>query len=151
MTKLRAPGSFADAVTRVVGRITWRKAADVVGKSERTVRNWSEGDTGALPTIEEALLLDAAYLRAGGSHAPMMQAYGLLLKNITEGPADAAAIAGFIGPAAREGGEAVAALADASRPDADAAARARAGRECLEAAEVFTDAARKLMPPGAPE
>lgn len=145
MTKLRDPGTFADAVTRVVGVITWAKAADVVGKSERTVRNWSEGNTGALPTIEEALLLDAAYLAAGGGHAPLMQAYELMLKNMTEARADAAAIAAMIAPTAREGGEAVAALADASRPDADEATRALAGRECMEAAEAFTNAARKLL------
>ena len=39
MTKLRCPSSFADAVTRVAGRLGWDGAAQAVGKAERTVRD----------------------------------------------------------------------------------------------------------------
>jgi len=64
MTKAREPSTFEDAILRIVDRIGWDGAADIVGKGERVIRNWSDPDMDRQPTIDEALALDEAYLKA---------------------------------------------------------------------------------------
>lgn len=44
MTKAREPNTFEDAILRIADRIGWDGAADIVGKGERVVRNWSDPD-----------------------------------------------------------------------------------------------------------
>ena len=67
MTKLRAAASFKDAIVRIVAQCPggWAEVAAEVGKSERTVRHWSDPDAATLPTIDDCLALDALALRRG--------------------------------------------------------------------------------------
>lgn len=144
MTKRRVPASFQDAVATIGGFLTYPVAAEVVGKAERTVRNWSDPDTGALPTIEDSIRLDAAFVAAGGGDPPMLAAYAMRLERSALATADASAIAASMKLAAKEGGEALAALVDASQPGADRLTRQLAAREALEASEAFRTAAQQL-------
>lgn len=149
MTKRRVPASFQDAVATIGGFLTYPVAAEAVGKAERTVRNWSDPDTGALPTIEDAFRLDAAFIAAGGGDPPMLAAYAMRLERSALASADAAAIAASMKLAAKESGEAMAALVDAAQPGATEIARQLAAREALEASEAFKTAAQKLVGRGA--
>lgn len=144
MTKLRAPASFADAVTRVAGRLGWDGAAQAVGKAERTVRNWSDPDTGAQPTIEDALRLDAAYLDIAGGEPPMLAVYQLRLERSFTPVADTAELITSVAVAAREAGEFSAAMLAAAQPGSSAADRQIAVREGLEAAAAITATVQKL-------
>lgn len=144
MTKLRHPLTFPDAVTRIAGRIGWAAAADACGKSERSVRAWSDPELGREPCLEDALALDAAYLRAGGGEPPLMTVYATRLERAAEPAADSAELARATAVVAKETGEAVAALVAASMPGAPSRERAVAEREVAEAVEALTDAQRKL-------
>jgi hypothetical protein len=145
MTKAREPMSFHDAITKVVGLLGWAGAADAAGKSERTVRNWSDPDTAQQPTIEEALRLDAAFVAAGGTEPPILTAYSLRLDVATATVADPRAIAASMKTAAREAAEAMGAMGEVlAQPNADPLILAAAQRECMEAGEAFVAAARRL-------
>lgn len=134
MTKARDPSTFEDAILRIVDRIGWAAAADAVGKGERVVRNWSDPDMDRQPTIDEALLLDAAYLAAGGGEPPPMVAVYLTRLDRRQAPAaDSAEIATATAVAAKEAGEAVAAAVAASQPGADKRIRAVADKEIGDA------------------
>jgi hypothetical protein len=144
MTKARCPASFADAVTRVAGRLGWDGAAQAVGKAERTVRNWSDPDTGAQPSIDDALRLDAAYLAADGGEPPMLAVYQLRLERSVAPAADTAALTASAAQAAREAGEFTAAMMAAAQPGASRIDRQIAVREGLEAAAAITATVQKL-------
>ncbi|ATC34146.1 hypothetical protein CA606_18415 [Caulobacter vibrioides] len=151
MTKRRVPASFQDAVATIGGFLTYPVAAEAVGKAERTVRNWSDPDTGALPTIEDAVRLDAAFIAAGGGDPPMLAAYAMRLERASMASAGAAEVAASMKAAVREGNEAVNAMFDALERGGDRLAREVAAREALEAADAFKSAAQKLVSGGGKE
>lgn len=146
MTKVRPPATIQDAVTRIAGRVTFPAAADAVGKSERAVRNWSDPDMDRLPSIKEAIILDALYLAEGGGEPPLLAVYQLLLERSVQAPADTVTLAKAAAAAARETGEAIAAAVQAV-PATDAAARIVADREIGEAIEALSDLRNKLGAP----
>lgn len=144
MTKVRPPVTFQHAVTRIAGRLGWDVAAAAVSKAERTVRNWSDPDTGALPTVDDAMRLDAAFLAAGGGDAPLHAVYAQMLDRGAQGAADPEAITASAAQAAKEAGEAVSALVLAARPGASQRDRAVAEHETSQAIEAFTGVLTKL-------
>jgi hypothetical protein len=144
MTKVRAPTSFEDAITRIAGRIGWAEMAGITGKAERTVRNWSDPETGAVPSIDEACRLDAAYLAAGGGDPPIGTVYAMRLKQAVRRAATTEELVAATGVAAVEGGQAIAALIAASQPDACEGTKAVALREVQEAVSALSAAARKV-------
>jgi len=147
MTKVRAPSTFEDAIDRIVGRITIAKAAEVVGKGERVIRYWSDPDANRSPSIEEAALLDAAYLEAGGGEPPILAVYQLLLDRRVTPPADSAELAKVSGVLAKEVGEGLAALFKASQPGSTQADRMIAERELTDVGEALNSSLRVLGSP----
>lgn len=110
MTNPRTPKTFADAMTRVAGLLTWEVCAKLVKRSTRCVRNWSEPACAKRPTVDQALILDAAYQREGGEGAPFREAYEFLLDvRVTDQTACQRALAGETATFALESGQAVAA------------------------------------------
>ena len=79
MTKARIPVTFPNAITRIAGLITFEEAARIVGRSDRCVRDWSDPYSSALPALDQALALDAAYRSAGGEGTPLFDTYATLL------------------------------------------------------------------------
>jgi hypothetical protein len=55
MTKIRKPLTFENALTTVASHIGWKETARIVGRSENTVRNWSDNDIGTGIPLEAAL------------------------------------------------------------------------------------------------
>ncbi len=52
-----------------------KEAGRVVGRSARTVQHWSESDKKGLPTLDQALALDKAFIAAGGNNAPIADTF----------------------------------------------------------------------------
>jgi hypothetical protein len=75
MTKPRTPDSFADAMTKVIAQIGAAAAAKVVDRAERTIYEWANPDSDTLPTLTQALVLDAAHRLNGGEDAPFRDAF----------------------------------------------------------------------------
>jgi hypothetical protein len=108
VTKFRTPLTFPDAITRVAGVLTFKGMANLLSRSDRCVRNWSDPETMASPSLAQALTLDAAYRLAGGDGSPILEAYAFQLDaQITELSACTSALAADLGIAARECGEAI--------------------------------------------
>ena len=148
MTKAREPTTFEDAILRIVDRIGWAAAADVVGKGERVVRNWSDPDMDRRPDIEECLKLDAAYQAAGGGHPPpLASVYLARLDRAGAPPSCAEQIAAATSVAAKETGEAIAASVAAAQPGACAQVREIADKELGEAVAALQTLQTKISAP----
>jgi len=110
MTNLRTPLTFADAMTRVAGVLTYPDVRRLMRRSDRCVRSWSEPASGKRPTIEQALALDLAYRLAGGQGAPFRDAYDHQLGvAVSDATPCRLALGADIAEVARETGEAIAA------------------------------------------
>lgn len=134
MTKRREPITFHRALTIVAAHIGWDRCAAICGVTERAVRNWSDPDTDAEIRLIDARRLDQAYLEHGGAEPPFMQVYQLQLELAALSATDRSKCLSLAASAAaKEGGEAVAALIRASQPHAGAADRRAAEREAEEA------------------
>lgn len=108
MTKIREPMSFAAAVNTVAGLVGWEHLAEILGRSERLIRYWSDDDHRARPSLEQAVELDRAYLAAGGTHAPMLEAFASQLQiDAVMTPPCTDALATGIAEATRETAEAI--------------------------------------------
>lgn len=140
MTKLRPPLSFEQALTVVAGHLGWSEAAELIGKKERTVRDYGDPDVATSITIDDAYTLDRAYQAAGGEGAPFHQCYTFRLGAEAAVPGlDPAALSRLAASAAIEGGQAIAALIAASRPDASPADIVIAKREVEQAMGVLSN------------
>lgn len=139
MTKLRTPLSFSLAITTVAGAIGWKAAANVTGRSVRTVRHWSESDRHGTPTLDQAIALDRAFIAAGGDHGPILACYGLQLDvAMVDAVACRAALAEDVALFSRETGEAVGRCIQALSPGASPA--------MIQAAILETEEADAVVP-----
>jgi hypothetical protein len=145
MTNPRTPKTFADAMTRVAGLLTWEVCAKLVKRSTRCVRNWSEPACAKRPTVDQALILDAAYQREGGEGAPFREAYEFLLDvRVTEQTACQRALADEIATFALESGEAISFSMAITHSNASPAAVHRAVAEATHAHTASAALLRRL-------
>lgn len=145
MTKCRPPLTFELALTRIAGLIFWDGCAQLLGISESAVRKLSDPDIERQISMRNARRLDAAYQRAGGAGAPMLECYALQLE--MEGEAGSASLGELIATAsdaARETGEAIAASMTAIERRGDTRSRDRALREIEEGIAALTAMAARL-------
>lgn len=89
VVKPRHPVSFPGAVTRIMGALGLG-AAQAIGKSDSLIRKFADPDHDALPNLDQALALDAAFVLATGDEAPILRVYLQLLEDLTRGAAHAA-------------------------------------------------------------
>jgi hypothetical protein len=130
VTKRRPPVSFAQTLHTVSGFLGLDNTAGVVGRSKRTVHNWSDPDTQETISVEAALKLDVAFIAAGSGYAPFHQTYRQLLdEGAEEACADSRRLVEGAARIAKEAGEAVSALVMASVPGAPDALKLIAARE----------------------
>lgn len=73
--KLRMPGTLSAALNEIKGKLTERRCAEIVERSESLIRKWADPDDPALPNLRQSLLLDAAYMRAGFGEPPIQSWY----------------------------------------------------------------------------
>lgn len=138
MTKERRPLTPYWALTRIADRLGWDGCADVIEKSEWSVRKFSDPDAGREISLQDAIRLDAAYRRAGGEGAPLFECYGARLGLLVDTSADSAKLLlDTSGKAAKETGEAIAAALQAACNSADANTFMRAIIEVEEGIEAL--------------
>ena len=65
--KRRTPSIPQDIFTVMFAEIGHETAAVAVNRSEAHVRRWTDPDSGQSPTLEQALLLEAEYIRQTGA------------------------------------------------------------------------------------
>jgi hypothetical protein len=138
VTKRREPLSDQLTLTVIADLIGWDRCAAIVGRGERQVRNWSDPDCETEIRRIDAERLDKAYLDHGGHYPPFHRLHALRLDLAGRGYG-AADLAFLAGGAAKETGEAVAAMlhaaANADSPEAHRIARL----EIVEAIDKLTD------------
>ena len=78
--KRRDPRTFKGAVTRILGVLGDEACATAVGKSASLIYKWSDPDRDSLPSVEQALALDLAYIAAGEGSAPIGTVYSSALE-----------------------------------------------------------------------
>lgn len=136
MTKRRAPLTFHRALTQIAALIGWDRCGAICGVTDRTVRYWSDPDCETEIRLIDAERLDRAYLAAGGDHAPFHRVYAQRLE-LAAHEAQSSNLADLAARTAKETGEAVAAMIEASHA-ANPRVRRRARDELAEAIEVLT-------------
>jgi hypothetical protein len=139
--KPRPPVSFELALTKVAAVIGWDEAGRIVDNAPSTVRAWSDQDVAAGIRLDAALKLDTAYKAAGGEGPPpMLQCYLTRLEaDVALATSCKIELALKAGKAAKEGGEAIAAVIAAAQPGACEKTIARAELETEEAIAAHTD------------
>jgi hypothetical protein len=145
MTNIRAPRTFAHAMTRVAGLLGYERCCKIVRKSDRTVRYWSEERSTKRPTIVQALQLDVAYRLAGGEGSPFLDTF-IHQSDVTIEAATAChrALAGDIATFARESGEAIAAGLAVTNSNASTRDIIRAVAEVEQVESALTAIRRRL-------
>ena len=144
MTKRRPPLTSELALTKIAVQVGWDEVARLAEQSERTVRNWSDPDTG--PPADQAISLalarklDVAFRVAGGDGHPLLQCYATQIEADTaQACADLVVLNHKIAKAARESGEATAALIVAAQPGAPESAMIIAEQEVEESIAASMD------------
>ncbi|OCC25331.1 hypothetical protein MB02_01275 [Croceicoccus estronivorus] len=139
MTIPRKPTTFARALTEIALLLGWDECAEVLGKSESHVRKLGAPDTERELSLRDAVRLDAAYRRAGGEGAPLLECYALKLdlRMPIQSASPHCMLTGSA-KAAKESGEAVAAAIELAGNSNDPHVRMRAVREVEEAITEFT-------------
>lgn len=89
VVKPRHPVSWAWACTRIQGALG-TSAGAAIGKSDSLIRKFADPDTDAVPNLDQAVALDAAFALATGEEAPILRVYLQRLEDLTRGAAHAA-------------------------------------------------------------
>ena len=145
MTLARQPLTFPNAVTRISLLLGYTRMADIVGRSERLVRKWSHPQAKAHPTVAQALALDAAYIEVGGDCAPISETYLQLLdRAVSDRVANRLALTAAVALAAKESGDAVAAVLAVAQPGSGPREVHRAEAELEEAQSAMAVVGRRL-------
>lgn len=142
MTKPRAPLSVEQALQRIAGQLEGGVGAmaRVAQRQPGTIRLWMDPDRAEQVSLEAAIELDLAFQAEGGTGAPLFETYATRLQ-LAEASrfADRHRLLDHAHGVAKEGGEAIAAIILATRPDATDADRREAHREAAEAYEKLRD------------
>lgn len=133
MTIPRRPATFSRALWQIADLLGWDGCATVLERSESHVRKLGAPDTEREISLRDALRLDAAYRRAGGEGAPLLECYAILLDMGAPIAPNPDCMLTGAGLAARETGEAVAAAIALAGDLSNPAARLCAQREIEEA------------------
>jgi len=138
MTKAREPLTYEHAITVIAAQIGWDNVAAICGVKERTARYWSDPECQTQIRLIDAERLDRAFLASGGDHAPFHRMMAMRLE-IPVGAPSGPDLAACAIAAAKEAGEAIAAMvAAAAHPD-DPRLLRDAVRETQEAVVALND------------
>jgi hypothetical protein len=133
MTKLRPPLSIEQAVLLVAASIGFDEVERIIGRRESTVRSYGDPDRPEQISLRDAIALDRAFAAAGGDGHPFHHVFchELELPAAATAP-NKGAIARLAAIAAKESGEANAALLNAVGPGGTATDIEIARRELEE-------------------
>lgn len=140
MTKQREPLTYHRTLTTIAALIGWDRCGAICGVTERAIRYWSDPDCETEIRMIDAERLDRAYVEHGGNHHPFHQLFTLRLDIAARASSDTAQeLAIIAATAAKEAGEAVAALIEASNKAGCVRTRRRTRQEVEEAIGSLTD------------
>jgi hypothetical protein len=147
MTKRREPLTYQHTLAKVGTAIGWERAGAICGVTARAIRYWSDHDCETEIRMIDAERLDAAFLEAGGDHAPFHRLMSLRLEIADLAPVRED-LTMHAAEAAVEAGQAVAAVLAAAGDPASAEKRRAARQEVQEAIDALTDCAADLKEGG---
>jgi hypothetical protein len=132
VTKLRAPMSVEEALDRVLGKLTFSRAAEVTSRQASYLRKLSDPDCREQLTVKDLILLDVEHIAIDGT-APIFETVGQILKSVHGYVfSDEAELRLLAVGLMRENTQAEVALIEATAPGAPAAAWDRAEREVAD-------------------
>jgi hypothetical protein len=138
MTKVRLPLTPYRALARIAELLGWDGCASVLGNSEWTVRKWSDPDAEREISFQDAMRLDAAFMRAGGEGAPLYECYAARIDLLArDDGSDSSKLLAAASRAAKELAEAVSASIDAAAQGGNKALCRRAITEAEEGMEAL--------------
>jgi hypothetical protein len=79
--KQRHPKHFSTAVTKIKTQTGENRCAEIVDRSTSLIRKWSDPDQTSIPNLEQAALLDEAFVRGGFGKPPLLELYGELMSD----------------------------------------------------------------------
>ncbi|PKP92255.1 MAG: hypothetical protein CVT77_09530 [Alphaproteobacteria bacterium HGW-Alphaproteobacteria-16] len=138
MTKRREPLTYQHTLEMVATAIGWERAGALCGVTGRAVRNWSDHDCEQEIRMIDAERLDRAFMEQGGTYAPFHRLLSLRLE-IASRETESRDLATHAATAAKESGEAIAAMIAVSGNLDDPTARREARRELQQAIDAMTD------------
>lgn len=145
MTQLRAPRTYAEAITRIAGVIGWEEIRRITGRADRSVRYWSQPNCKTVAPIDQAQALDAAYIAAGGPGSPFFDAFEFRLGvQLRREEACTRQLLDDIANANREFGEAMAAAIDVVNSNASPLKVHRAFAEVEQSSRAIDALMRRL-------
>jgi len=113
VTKVRPPISTHQALDRIAGQLPggWADMARLADRDESTVRRWGDPHHATDVPLNIAVDFDVAFQEAGGTGAPLHDAYANLLNlAVAQTFADKALLLDLTRSAAKESGEAITSL-----------------------------------------
>lgn len=138
MTKLRRPLTPHSALLEIVDLLGYDGCAEVTGKKEWSLRKLGDPDTGRDISFGDAMRLDVAFRRAGGTSAPFLECFaGRLGVELADEDDREKCLIAATSRAAKEAGEAISAALDAAARTNDPAAHLRAVNETREGLEAM--------------
>jgi hypothetical protein len=147
VTKRREPLTYEATLTEVAAVIGWDTCGAICGVSGRAVRLWSDHDCETEIRMIDAERLDRAFIERGGGYAPFHRLMALRLDIAAQDVAGQSLSEIAMG-AAKEAGEAVAAMIKVSSQPDSPAARREAKKEVQEAIDMLTDGLAAIDGPG---
>ncbi|MGW8136877.1 hypothetical protein ACWGNZ_14855 [Sphingomonas zeae] len=145
MTQLRAPRTYAEAITRVAGVIGWDEICRLTGRALRSARYWSQTNCTTVPSIVQAQTLDAAYIAAGGQGSPFLDAFEFQLGiQVQRQEACTRELLSEIAVASKEAGDAIAAAIRITQSNPSPLDVHRALAEVEQSAGAFDALMRRL-------
>jgi hypothetical protein len=152
MTKVRLPLTPYRALARIAELLGWDGCAAVLGNSEWTVRKWSDPDAEREISFQDAMRLDAAFMRAGGEGAPLYECYAARIDLLArDDGSDSSKLLAAASRAATELAEAVSASIDAAAQGGNQKLCRRAiteAEEGMEALQSLIFSLKRLTPVG---
>lgn len=140
MTKPRAPLSVEQALARIGGQLDggFEAMGALTGRSASMVRAWGDPDRREYIPLDCAIVLDLAFVAAGGDGAPLHEAYTHQLEQAALLQwAAGRELARHAAQVIKECGEAGSALVLATQPGACPRIKAQAATEVAEALDTL--------------
>lgn len=107
MTIRREPLSIHAAIFEIGNKIGFSRADDILGKHSGEVYKLANRETGRKLLLQDAILLDRAFLADGGNYPPLLTAYQAQVQNSETAP-NLSNIVALVAVANSETGEALA-------------------------------------------
>jgi hypothetical protein len=146
VTKVRDPYDFPKAIQTIGKMIGWDVAGAMFGVTGRAVEFWGDDDHAALPTLVQAFALDAAYVAAGGNHAPILESYARQFDaKLVQATACRALLAEDVANLTRETGEALSHCIVALSPSATPSQLRKALTELEQADAIIPRIVRRIQ------